>query len=208
LPRLDAPFRSRAARYRVRRLKIGRNVARAVDALRRGWPVMIDGISFLAVETADEAGLLEFDSAGPADLLISGNRAVTLKLANQRDGVPTGPVRLARTSWIDLAEATAIADPAQDLRTPLKGPFRTLPLAPGENGEAALRLARLAGLLPTLFIGGSGRARASSARKSWPRRNPAACGSHREPSCRSAALQKPRSSPSAPKPTRPSMSRC
>jgi hypothetical protein len=111
-------------------LKIGRNVARAVDALRRGWPVMIDGISFLAVETADEAGLLEFDSAGPADLLISGNRAVTLKLANQRDGVPTGPVRLARTSWIDLAEATAIADPAQDLRTPLKGPFRTLPLPP------------------------------------------------------------------------------
>jgi GTP cyclohydrolase II len=139
-------------------LKNGRDVARAVDALRRGWPVEIGGTRFLAVETADEAALLEFDSAGPADLLISGNRAVTLKLANQRDGVPTGPVRLERTSWIDLAEATAIADPAQDLSTPMKGPFRALPLAEEENGEAALRLTRLAGLLPALFIGGVGEA--------------------------------------------------
>jgi GTP cyclohydrolase II len=144
-------------------LKTGRDVARAVDALRRGWPVQIDGTGFLAVETADEEGLAEFDSNAPADLLISGNRAVTLKLANQRDGTPTGPVRLARTSWIDLAEATAIADPAQDLRTPLKGPFRALPLAPQDQGEAALRLARLAGLLPALFIGGSGEAARVSA---------------------------------------------
>ncbi len=132
----------------------GRDVGRAVDALRRGWPVEIGGINFLAIETADDEGLAAFDAGGAADILISGNRAVTLKLANQRDGVPTGPVRLARTSWIDLAEATAIADPAQDLKNPLKGPFRAVPLAPQENGEAALRLARLAGLLPALFIGG------------------------------------------------------
>jgi GTP cyclohydrolase II len=144
-------------------LKTGRNAARAVDALRRGWPVEIDGTSFLAVETADEAGLAEFDAEGPADLLISGNRAVTLKLANQRDGVPTGPVRLERTSWIDLAEANAIADPAQDLRSPLKGPFRALPLLAADQGEAALRLARLAGLLPALFIGGAGEAAQVSA---------------------------------------------
>jgi GTP cyclohydrolase II len=139
-------------------LKTGRDVARAVDALRRGWPVEIDGTSFLAVETADEEGLAEFDSRGPADLLISSNRAVTLKLANQRDGTPTGPVRLARTSWIDLAEATAIADPAQDLRSPMKGPFRALPLIGEDQAQAALRLARLAGLLPALFIGGVGEA--------------------------------------------------
>ena len=29
----------------------GRDVARAVDALRRGWPVAIDGSLFLAIET-------------------------------------------------------------------------------------------------------------------------------------------------------------
>ena len=141
-----------------------RNVARAVDALRRGWPVEIGGTAYLAIETADEAGLSAFDAAGPADILISGNRAATLKLANQRDAVPTAPVRVARASWIDLAGATAMADPALDLKTPLKGPFRTVPLAPHEHAEAALRLARLAGLLPALFIGGAagGAARVSA----------------------------------------------
>ena len=132
----------------------GRDVARAVDALRRGWPVSIDGSMFLAIETADQAALASFDAAGPADLLISGNRAVTLKLANQRDAVPTGPIRVVRAPWIDLAGATAVADPSLDLKTPLKGPFRTAPLAPHEQAEAALRLARMAGLLPALFLGG------------------------------------------------------
>lgn len=129
-----------------------RQVARAIDALRHGWPVVIDGVAFLAVETADEIGLARFDGQAPADILISGNRAVVLKLANQMDAVPTGPVRIARSPWIDLAGATAIADPALDLKAPLKGPFATLP--PGEGAEAALRLARLAGLLPAMFVGG------------------------------------------------------
>lgn len=135
-----------------------RDVARAIDGLRRGWPVEIEGTNFLAVETADLQGLAEFDIGGQADILISGNRAATLKLANQRNAVPTGPVRLVRTSWIDLAEAIAIADPAQDLANPMKGPFRTVPAQPLEQAEAALRLARLAGLLPALFVGGHGQA--------------------------------------------------
>ncbi len=132
----------------------GRDVARAIDALRRGWPVLIDGIGFLAIETTDEEGLGAFDTPRRADILIAGNRAVTLKLANQREAVPTGPVRIERTSWIDLAGATAVADPALDLSTPLKGPFRTVPVESQEAAHAALRLARLAGLLPAFFIGG------------------------------------------------------
>jgi GTP cyclohydrolase II len=131
----------------------GRAVARAIDALRRGWPVRIGGIGFLAVETADEAALAAFDSGGPADLLISGNRAVTLKLANQREAVPTGPVRIERIS-MSLAEATAVADPALDLSHPLKGPFRTLQVAGERAAGAALVLARRAGLLPALFLDG------------------------------------------------------
>ncbi|WP_225421153.1 GTP cyclohydrolase II [Sphingomonas parva] len=130
----------------------GRDVARAVDALRRGWPVTIDGTAFLAVETADEGALGAFDAEAPADLLISGPRAVTLKLANQRDAVPTAPVRIARMPWIDLAEAVAIADPARDLASPLKGPFRACP--PPAGAAAAIQLTRLAGLLPALFAGG------------------------------------------------------
>ena len=132
----------------------GRAAARAVDALRRGWPVRIDGTAFLAVETAGDSGLADFDSERPSDLIISGNRAITLKLANQLDAVPTGPVRIVRTSWIGLAEAMAVADPALDLATPLKGPFRTVPLGCDKAALAAIALARRAGLLPALFVDG------------------------------------------------------
>jgi GTP cyclohydrolase II len=131
----------------------GRDVARAIDALRRGWPVRIDGVGFLAVETADEAALAEFDRARPADLLISGHRAVTLKLANQREAVPSGPVRIERGA-MTLAGATAVADPALDLSNPLKGPFRALELGCDRAAGAAIALSRRAGLLPALFIDG------------------------------------------------------
>ena len=143
-----------------------RDVARAIDALRRGWPVAIDGISFLAIETADAEGLAAFDGdAAPAALLISGNRAATLKLTNQRAATPAAPVLIRRAHWIDLAMATAIADPALDLATPLKGPFETAPLCAPPTAAAALRLTRLAGLLPALFTrrDGPSEAQASAA---------------------------------------------
>jgi GTP cyclohydrolase II len=133
----------------------GRDAARAVDALRRGWAITVDGIGLLAVESADADALAAFDAPEPADLLISGPRAVILKLVNQRDAVPSAPVRIARAKWITLDQAIAIADPALDLAMPMKGPFRTV--APGntEAATAALILARRAGLLPALFVGGS-----------------------------------------------------
>jgi GTP cyclohydrolase II len=81
----------------------GESVALAIDAMRRGSPVAIGGAAYLAVETADEDALARLDGMGAADLLISGHRAAILKLANQRDGVPVGPVRVERTAWLDLA---------------------------------------------------------------------------------------------------------
>lgn len=137
-----------------------RDVARAIDAFRRGWPVAVDQRLFLAIETADEAALAAFDGDAPAHLVISGNRAATLKLTNQREALPSAPVQICRSSWIDLAAATAIADPALDLATPLKGPFRSEPLDAPETEAAALRLARLAGLLPALFVAEKGEAEA------------------------------------------------
>ena len=133
----------------------GRQVARAIDALRRGWPVELDGHGMLAVETADEEALAALDAQEPADLLISGHRAATLKLANQLEGVPTAPVRIQRAPWVGLSEAVAVADPALDLARPLKGPFNTVALPAGDAARSALRLARLAGLLPALFLGRS-----------------------------------------------------
>lgn len=137
----------------------GRDVARAIDALRRGWPIAIDGVRFLAIETADPGALAEFDGDTPADLLISGNRAATLKLINQLNAAePADPVLIKRSPWVDFDTAVAVADPALDLSTPFKGPFTTQPLRAPQIARAALRLARLAGLLPAMFTSRDGAA--------------------------------------------------
>ena len=130
-----------------------RAAARAIDALRRGWPVAIGGTALLAVETADAGRLAAFDPEGTAPLLLSAGRAATLHLANQRDAAtPDGPVLIGRAPWLDFDTATALADPQLDLATPLKGPFRAVPVEAPEEAQAALRLARVAGLLPAFFI--------------------------------------------------------
>src|SRR3546814_13068621 len=46
----------------------------------------------------------------------------------------------------------AVAEPVRDLRSPLKGPFRAKPLAMPDAAAAALKLARLAGILPAFFL--------------------------------------------------------
>ena len=136
-----------------------RDAARAIDALRRGWPIELraDGeqpLTLLAIETADEGRLRDF-AADDYGLLISSGRAETLKLLNQRaSGDPDQPVLIERAPWFDMALATAIADPQRDLATPMKGPFRTLENDRPVATAAALQLARIAGLLPAFFTDG------------------------------------------------------
>jgi GTP cyclohydrolase II len=139
-----------------------RAAARAIDAMRRGWPIAIAApgaapLTLLAVETADANRLAAFAPAG-ADyaLLISSGRAATLKLTNQLAAAdPDRPVLVERAPWFDMATATALADPQLDLATPMKGPFRTMPDPNPAATGAALRLARVAGLLPAFFTGGA-----------------------------------------------------
>jgi len=138
-------------------LSAPRAAARAIDALRRGWPIAIRGesgtLSLMAIETGDAARLAEFDPESSAPVLISAGRAATLKLANQRDAaVPDAPVLVQRALWLDFDGAVALADPQLDLATPLKGPFRAIPVPVPDAAAAALRLARVAGLLPAFFI--------------------------------------------------------
>ena len=129
-----------------------RAVARAVDALRRGWPVAIDGaLSVLAIETADDARLAAFGAE--SDVLLSSSRAFTLKLANQADAATPGkPVRVAHVPWLDVAAARALADPALDLANPMKGPFRSVAVGAEDAASAALELGIHAGFLPAFFI--------------------------------------------------------
>ncbi len=132
--------------------KGGRRAARAIDALRRGWPFRVEGaggaLDLLAVESARDDALVEFASH---DVLLSGERAVTLKLTNQRVAAAPGPVRL--TSAVStVTAALAIADPALDLAHPLKGPFRTIATGGDAAAATAMTMARHAGLLPAFFV--------------------------------------------------------
>ena len=135
-----------------------RAAARAIDALRRGWPIRVRGaagaLTLLAVEGADAVTLPAFDPDAAAQILISASRAETLKLTNQRAAAEDeSAVLVSRAPWIDLDVATAMADPVRDLSSPLKGPFRAAHLDAPDAAAAALRLARLAGILPAFFVG-------------------------------------------------------
>ena len=135
-----------------------RDVARAIDSLRRGWPIAIRGsgepVGLLAIETADAGRMKAFDPAGDAPILLSAGRAATLKLANQIEAaVPDSPVLVERTFWIDFDCAVALADPQLDMATPMKGPFRAIPVSDRDVMTAALALARTAGVLPAFFVG-------------------------------------------------------
>lgn len=136
---------------------------RAIDALRRGRPVSVtDGdvrISVLGIELAEPETLAAFEAGGQANVLLTDKRAGFLGLANQLAAAGMQAVLIARTPWLDLETARAIADPVRDLATPLKGPFRSLPPGRIERaGKAALSLAKHAGLLPALFVREDGEA--------------------------------------------------
>ena len=135
-----------------------RDVARAIDALRRGWPIAIQGagapVGLLAIETADAGRMKAFDPAGESPILLSAGRAATLKLANQLEAaIPDSPVLVERTFWIDFDCAVALADPQLDMATPMKGPFRAIHVDDRDVMAAALALARTAGVLPAFFVG-------------------------------------------------------
>ena len=121
--------------------------------LRVGRPVHIGRISVAAVETMTPELLHLRDPDGHARLMISGQRAAALKLANEREAAdPHAPVVIERAPWLDAAAALAIADPGRDLDRGPIGPLHPVSDDCVEAGSAALALARLAGLLPALWI--------------------------------------------------------
>ena len=96
-------------------------------------------------------------------MLLSASRAATLKLANQIEAaVPRQPVLMRAAEAFDLPHALAVADPALDLTAPLKGPFKALHCDWEEQAQAALELARMAGVLPAFLVDPQGAGEAVS----------------------------------------------
>ena len=89
-------------------MRATRRVALALDALRHGWPIAVDGVlRLLPAETGFAPGV-----SAPR-LLISSARAATLKLANQREAaVPEAPVLIRAADPFTLPMARVLADPA------------------------------------------------------------------------------------------------
>lgn len=131
-------------------------VRSGIALLRAGRPLRLEGqgrLTILAVETATQELLDELDPVKHAKLLISGQRAAALNLANERNAAdPASPVVIDTADWLDVATALAIADPGRDLDRAPAGPLQPIGTDCVEAAGAALSLARSAGLLPALWL--------------------------------------------------------
>jgi GTP cyclohydrolase II len=122
--------------------------ARARADLRMGVPIVLTGavsVLAVAVETLGSERLAAIRALGGAPVLaLTGWRARTLK-ARAYDG---DVARIAVPDTVALGWLQALADPADDLATPMKGPLNTLRTGDAAPHRAALHLCKAARLLP------------------------------------------------------------
>jgi len=128
-------------------------VIRAVDAFRRGEPVLIrDGArvhqAFAAETVGDGALKALLRSRGARHLVLTHARARTLKIRLYTPDVIALPLASDATSVM----LRAIADPTEDLTFPMKGPFEAERRKLSRAYAASVKLAKLSGLLPAAVI--------------------------------------------------------
>jgi GTP cyclohydrolase II len=126
-------------------------LGRARGDLRLGLPIVLAGggqaLLAAAVETLGPARLAAMRALGAPELALTARRAETLK-ARAYDGdlariaVPEG----AGIDWL-----AAVADPVDDLRLPMKGPFAPVRGGGADLHRAAIQLAKSAQLLPAVL---------------------------------------------------------
>lgn len=131
---------------------ITERIARARADLDIGVPVVVsDGMGaalVAAAETVNAARLAELRAAGSAVLVVTGWRAATLR-ARAYDG---DVARIRIPAEADLAWVRAIADPAFDLISPMKGPLQTERHGDAVLHRAAVALCKAARLLPAAVV--------------------------------------------------------
>ncbi len=127
-------------------------IGRARGDLRLGVPVVLaaDGQAALvaAVETLGAARLAGLRGVGRPELAITARRAETLK-ARVYDG---DLARLSVPDGAGLEWLRAMADPVDDLRVPMKGPFTALRDGSAVLHRTGLALAKAAHLLPAVLV--------------------------------------------------------
>lgn len=128
-------------------------IARARGDLRMGVPIVILGTDsdylVQAIETlTPERVKAARDLDGESVLAITARRAETLK-ARAYDG---DLARIVVPDGADLNWISALADPAGDLNTPMKGPFKSARDGDASAHRIALQLAKDARLLPSALV--------------------------------------------------------
>ena len=128
-------------------------LARARSDLRMGVPVVLTGpegaLLVLAAETLEARRLADIKAlGGPPVVVISARRAETLK-ARPYDG---DLARIILPTDADLQWVLGVADPADDLRTPMKGPLVSERGGGADLHRLALKLAKSARLLPAVLV--------------------------------------------------------
>jgi GTP cyclohydrolase II len=132
---------------------LAEQLARARADLRMGLPVVLTGggaaVLAAAAETLDADRLADLRvMGGDLALAVTAWRAETLK-ARAYDG---DLARLVIPPDAGLGWIRSVADPADDLRTPMKGPFRSLRDDDAALARAAIALAKSAHLLPAAVV--------------------------------------------------------
>ena len=146
-----------SAQDRVRRnamtlaLTLTERLARARGDLRMGVPVVLagDGAALVvAVEELTAERLADLRGFGQPVIALTDRRAETLK-ARAYDG-DLARIALPADQGIDWVRS--LADPADDLRWPMKGPLNALREGSAHLHRAALALAKSARLLPAVLV--------------------------------------------------------
>lgn len=126
-------------------------LSRARGDLRLGLPIVLAGgghaILAVAVEALSVERLGALRALGPLVLALTARRAETLK-ARAYDG---DLARIAVPADVGLTWLAAVADPADDLRVPMKGPLASVRDGDAGLHRAAIQLAKSAQLLPAVL---------------------------------------------------------
>ena len=124
-------------------------IARARADLRMGVPVVLDGGALMfAVETLDQDRLNQLDDLTGVTLVITSHRAKTLHVVPYDSDL----ARIALPHDVDLNWIRAVADPADDLNAPMKGPLRSERGGDATLHRAAIALTKAARLLPAAIV--------------------------------------------------------
>lgn len=124
-------------------------LARARADLSMGVPVVLaDGYVVVAVETLTQDRFDDISALGAAPILtITRWRAKTLKARVYDSDI----ARISLPKFATQAWVRSIADPADDLNHPMKGPLQTLRDGPAGPHRAAIALTKSARLLPAVI---------------------------------------------------------